>query len=80
METVKKARLVLQGKIANVFVDTYQPGIEKRILQSDRATCESFCKGLEAAGAEVTIWSCEKDGDAALWESYWKPEFLMSLD
>lgn len=71
---VKKAVLVYQAGIANVFevqafnVSDYGRDA-KRLLQADFRTCENFARGLGVAGALVTTMHCNQAGDivAAKW-------------
>ena len=67
---MKKAVLVYQAGIANVFeVDCFNLsdfGREaKRLVQSDFRTCESFARGLAAAGCKVNTAGCNMAGDIA---------------
>lgn len=68
------AVLVYQAGIANVFaVDTWTaaPNVRnaRRLLQSDFRACESFARGLAAAGVLVTSMHCNQAGeiDEAQW-------------
>lgn len=71
---VKRAVLVYQAGIANVFAVTsfnlsdYGRDAE-RLLQADFGTCESFARGLRAAGVTVKVAVCNQAGDiqAAHW-------------
>ena len=68
---VKRAILVYQGGIANVFEIRDTPEhvanatYRKRLLQSDFRTCESFARGLACAGVEVSSMACNQAGDIA---------------
>jgi hypothetical protein len=67
---VKRAMLVYQAGIANVFqVEAFNLspfGREaKRLMQADFRTCEAFAKGLAAAGALVSTAHCNQAGDIA---------------
>ncbi len=63
---IKTVALVYQTGIANVFdVSGDLLGNPRRLLQSDFRSCESFARGLQAAGAEVLSWSCNVAGDCA---------------
>ena len=61
---MKKATLVYQGGIANVFeqVDGQRGA---RLLQHSFVACEWFCRGLRAAGVEVDVAWCNQAGDIA---------------
>lgn len=62
MEKVKRAVLVYQCGIANVFaVD--RNGMRRRLLQADFRACENFAHGLVAAGCTVTTMACNRAGD-----------------
>lgn len=70
MDKIKRAVLVYQAGIANVFqVDCFNMsdyGREaKRLLQADFRTCESFARGLAAAGVRVGTAHCNEAGDIA---------------
>lgn len=64
---MKRAMLVYQAGIANVFqVETFRldPGRgAKRLLQNDFHTCESFARGLRAAGVQVKVAACNMAGE-----------------
>lgn len=67
---MKKAVLVYQAGIANVFqVDCFNMAAsgrkETRLLQADFRTCESFARGLAAAGVSVATAACNMAGDIA---------------
>lgn len=71
---VTRAFLVYQAGIANVFaVDcaNLNPfGREAvRLIQADFRTCESFARGLAAAGAFVHSAACNEAGDIT--DSQW---------
>ena len=68
MKTIKRAFLVYQAGIANVFqVDSFNLspyGREaKRLLQSDFRTCEAFAQGMGIAGSIVRTAACNEAGD-----------------
>lgn len=58
----RKLWLVYQAGIANVF-EVSGDEFRKRLLQSDFRTCESFCLGAEAVGAEIYAACCNRAGD-----------------
>ena len=63
-----RAVLVYQAGIANVFAVTsfnMDPfGRDaRRLLQSDFRTCESFARGMAAAGCKVATAHCNEAGD-----------------
>lgn len=65
---VKKAMLVYQAGIANVFaVDCFNLapyGREaKRLFQADFRACVAYCHGLSAAGVIVRSAHCNMAGD-----------------
>lgn len=65
---VRKAMLVYQGGIANVFeVQSFNLAEHgrgaRRLLQSDFTTCEWFARGLHAAGCVVRTAACNRAGD-----------------
>lgn len=65
---VKKAVLVYQAGIANVFaVDCFNLNPygrnAKRLFQSDFWACENFARGLDAAGVKVATMQCNMAGD-----------------
>jgi len=66
---MKKAVLVYQGGIANVFdVDCFNlaPYREvRRLLQASFSECETFARGLKAAGVIVKSAYCNMAGDIA---------------
>jgi len=67
---MKRAMLVYQAGIANVFevecFNLHNFGRDaKRLLQSDFRTCESFARGLAAAGVLVATVHCNQAGDIA---------------
>jgi hypothetical protein len=68
MRKIQRAMLVYQGGIANVFsveafnLCDYGRGA-KRLLQSDFHTCESFARGMGAAGCRVSTAQCNQAGD-----------------
>ena len=73
-QSQRRAMLVYQGGIANVFevaaFNVAEHGREaRRLMQSDFRTCESFARGLAAAGAIVRSAACNQPGDIvnALW-------------
>ena len=68
---MKRAVLVYQAGIANVFeVQAFNQADHgrdaKRLLQSDFRTCESFARGLGAAGVTVRTLTCNQAGDIAV--------------
>lgn len=76
--TVIKAVLVYQAGIANVFSvssfnlsDYGRDAI--RLLQADFRTCESFARGLAAAGVVVRSAACNQAGDII--RSTWSEDF-----
>ena len=65
-----KAFLVYQAGIANVFeVEAFNLADygrdARRLLQDDFRTCETFARGLAAAGATVRTAACNMAGDIA---------------
>ena len=71
---IKKACLVYQGGLANVFaVDcfhVYTYGRNAiRLLQNDFNSCAMFARGLKAAGITVMVLGCNQAGDIsqAIW-------------
>jgi hypothetical protein len=71
-----RAVLVYQAGIANVFtVDSFnmQPfgRNARRLIQSDFRTCESFARGMSAAGCKVASAHCNMAGDIVdqLWST-----------
>lgn len=65
---VRRAVLVYQGGIANVFeVDCFNVkafGREaKRLMQNDFRSCETFAYGLAVAGVMVATMACNMAGD-----------------
>jgi hypothetical protein len=71
---VKKAMLVYQGGIANVFeVECFNLAPfgrdARRLLQSDFKTCEFLARGMGLAGAVVRTAYCNQAGDIkdAVW-------------
>lgn len=76
-KAVKRAVLVYQAGIANVFevaaFNMSDYGREaRRLIQADFRTCESFARGLVAAGASVTSAHCNRAGDVA--ECHWSED------
>lgn len=74
---VRKAFLVYQAGIANVFavdcLNLASFGREaKRLLQSDFRSCESFARGLAAAGVIVRTAACNQAGDIV--DSKWSED------
>jgi hypothetical protein len=66
--TLTRAVLVYQAGIANVFsVDCFNTAAfgrnAKRLMQGDFRTCESFARGLLAAGIQVASMGCNMAGD-----------------
>lgn len=64
----KRFMLVYQAGIANVFeVDAFNLGPygrnARRLLQSDYRSCESFARGIAAAGGIVRTAACNRAGD-----------------
>lgn len=71
---VTSARLVYQNGLANVFTRherNRQWG--RRLMQADFAACENYCRGLIAAGVQVTAWHCDELGDIAERPDDWRP-------
>ncbi len=73
---LERAVLVYQAGIANVFqVDCLNMANygrnAKRLMQGDFRTCESFARGLVAAGVTVASAGCNQAGDIvdAKWDS-----------
>ena len=71
------AMVVYQGGVANVFqVDTFNYGPfnrnAKRLLQGSFRECETFARGMMAAGADVRSASCNRAGDVtdAEWSAH----------
>ena len=67
---IQRAMLVYQAGIANVFAVTAFNLADfgrnaRRLLQSDFRTCESFARGLAAAGTLVSSAHCNQAGDIA---------------
>lgn len=67
---VKKAMLVYQAGIANVFaVKSFNLANfgrdAARLIQADFRTCEAFCQELEAAGVTVAVAGCNRAGEIA---------------
>jgi hypothetical protein len=69
---IKKAVLVYQAGIANVFevariapTNADRGGIARRLLQSDFRTCGAFVRGLAVAGTLVSTMQCNQAGDIA---------------
>lgn len=65
---IKKAMLVYQAGIANVFqVDSFNINPygrnAKRLLQHAFSACEWYCRGLEQAGITIHAASCNRGGD-----------------
>ena len=65
---IERAVLVYQAGIANVFsVESFNMADygrdAHRLLQSDFRTCESFARGLAAAGVLVASAHCNMAGD-----------------
>ena len=65
-----RAVLVYQGGIANVFAVTSFNMNDfgrdaRRLIQSDFKTCESFARGMAAAGCKVASAHCNMAGDIA---------------
>jgi len=66
-----QAVLVYQGGLANVFSCSHisenpsRRTAERRLKQTDFRTAEAYCRGLEAAGVEVTSMHCNQAGDIA---------------
>jgi hypothetical protein len=65
---IKKAVLVYQGGLANVFeVKSFNLSDfgrnARRLIQSDFSTCEAFAKGLCVAGVTVRVAGCNQPGD-----------------
>ena len=65
---VRKAVLVYQGGIANVFaVESFNMADfgrdARRLLQADFRSCEWFARGLAAAGAKIASAHCNMAGD-----------------
>lgn len=70
MDKIRKAVLVYQGGIANVFaVDRLTTAVlgrnARRLLQADFRTCAAFARGMGAAGATVRTMFCNMAGDIA---------------
>ncbi len=70
IENPEYAVLVYQAGIANVFaVDCLNMRAngrtERRLIQSDFRTCETYCLGLAAAGIKVASAGCNMAGDIA---------------
>ncbi len=68
MKTIRRAVLVYQGGLANVFsVQSFNMADygrdARRLLQSDFRTCEAFARGLSAAGVKITSMACNRAGD-----------------
>jgi hypothetical protein len=67
---MKRAVLVYQGGIANVFevecfnLCDYGRGA-RRLVQSDFRACEWFARGLDRAGVLVTTMQCNQAGEIA---------------
>ena len=64
----KRIMLVYQSGIANVFevrcFNLANFGRDaKRLLQADFRTCESFARGMAAAGCIVRTVACKQGGD-----------------
>ena len=71
---MQRAALVYQAGIANVFeVDSFNLADfgrnARRLQQADFRTCESFARGLKAAGVQVMTAACNQAGDIA--SSHW---------
>ncbi len=67
---VKKAVLVYQAGIANVFAVTSYNLSDygrdaRRLLQGAFTTCADFARGLQAAGVMVKVCACNQAGDIA---------------
>ena len=60
---MKRAILVYQGGIANVFEIRGRARIRKLIMQHAFGPCEWFCRGLVKAGWNVTSMHCNMAGD-----------------
>jgi len=74
---LKRAFLVYQGGIANVFrVDCSNLSSTGRnavrLLQSDFRTCANFSQGLKAAGVIVHTAACNQAGDIS--DSTWSED------
>lgn len=62
---MRKAALVYQCGIANVF-ELDDDGVRiRRLLQHDFRTCEAFARGLRAAGVTVVTAHSDVAGDVA---------------
>jgi hypothetical protein len=77
--TMKQAALVYQAGIANVFeVESFNLADygrdAKRLIQADFRTCESFARGLKAAGVDVITLHCNMTGDVA--DQKWSDSIL----
>ena len=75
--SVKKAVLVYQAGIANVFeVQCFNLAPygrdAKRLLQGTFQQCEWYSRGLAAAGVPVTSMHCNQAGDIS--ESVWSED------
>ncbi len=75
--SIERAVLVYQGGIANVFsVDCFNMSEygrkANRLIQGDFRTCESFARGMVAAGVIVTSAHCNRAGEIKnnQWDSY----------
>jgi len=73
---IKKAVLVYQGGIANVFaVSAFNLMPDKRdaklLLQANFRACEFFARGLGAAGVIVRTMACNQANDVknAIWSN-----------
>jgi hypothetical protein len=78
MKRVKRAMLVYQAGIANVFEVTSFNLCDygrdaKRLLQSDFHTCIAFSRGMAKAGAIVRTAYCNQAGDIV--NSKWYEDF-----
>lgn len=76
-DRIKRAVLVYQAGIANVFrVSTFNQAPHERhavrLLQSDFRMCESFARGLAAAGVTVTTFGCNQPGDVT--NAHWSED------
>ncbi len=75
---IKFATLVYQAGIANVFTHKCEKDmrsengtrdVRERVLQSDFRTCETYVRGMCAAGVKVRIAWCNQAGDIT--NSFW---------
>src|SRR5262245_53263728 len=75
---VRKAMLVYQAGIANVFeVDAFHLAPEgrnaRRLMQNDFYTARIYCYGLAAAGATIRTAFCNQAGDIT--DETWSDDF-----